>query len=269
MIDIISLGAGVQSSTMALMAAHGEFDMPTCAIFADTQAEPNNVYTHLDWLEKQLPYPVYPVTAGSLKYEILAATQGKQRMDARPPFFVSTGGMLRRQCTQDYKLTPIQKKVRELLGMAPRQRKFKERARLWIGISLDEISRMKLSRVSYIENVWPLVEKRMTRSDCIAWVTKKGYAIPPKSSCTFCPYHDNQTWRVMKMNHPESFSESVLIDEAIRNGVKDRKNGKSLSTTKWFVHRSLKPLKEIDFRSAEELGQLNLFENECEGMCGV
>ena len=39
-IHIISLGAGVQSSTMALMAACGEITpMPQCAIFADTQAE--------------------------------------------------------------------------------------------------------------------------------------------------------------------------------------------------------------------------------------
>lgn len=33
----LSLGAGVQSTTMALMAAHGEIGpMPDCAIFADT-----------------------------------------------------------------------------------------------------------------------------------------------------------------------------------------------------------------------------------------
>lgn len=36
--NIISLGAGVQSSTMALMEKHGEITpMPDCAIFADTQ----------------------------------------------------------------------------------------------------------------------------------------------------------------------------------------------------------------------------------------
>jgi len=33
----LSLGAGVQSTTLALMAAHGEVGpMPDCAIFADT-----------------------------------------------------------------------------------------------------------------------------------------------------------------------------------------------------------------------------------------
>lgn len=67
-IHIISLGAGVQSSTMALMAATGEIElMPTAAIFADTQAEPGSVYRWLDWLEKQLPFPVYRVTQGSLE----------------------------------------------------------------------------------------------------------------------------------------------------------------------------------------------------------
>ena len=65
---ILSLGAGVQSSTLALMAAKGEVGpMPMAAIFSDTQAEPKEVYDWLDWLEKQLPYPVYRVTAGNLE----------------------------------------------------------------------------------------------------------------------------------------------------------------------------------------------------------
>ena len=43
-IHVLSLGAGVQSSTLALMAAAGEVTpMPTAAIFADTQAEPARV----------------------------------------------------------------------------------------------------------------------------------------------------------------------------------------------------------------------------------
>jgi len=62
---VISLGAGVQSSTMALMAAHGEIHpMPDCAVFADTQVEPQSVYRWLDWLEKQLPFPVHGSQGG-------------------------------------------------------------------------------------------------------------------------------------------------------------------------------------------------------------
>ena len=56
---VISLGAGVQSSTMALMAANGELPKPDCAIFADTGNEPKAVYTYLDFLKKILPYPIY------------------------------------------------------------------------------------------------------------------------------------------------------------------------------------------------------------------
>jgi len=53
---------------MALMAAHDEIaPMPVAAIFADTQAEPKAVYEWLDWLEKQLPFPIHRVTAGKLE----------------------------------------------------------------------------------------------------------------------------------------------------------------------------------------------------------
>jgi hypothetical protein len=67
-LNILSLGAGVQSTTLALMAAHGEIGpMPDCAIFADTQAEPGHVYRHLEWMRSPnvLPYPVHIVTQGN------------------------------------------------------------------------------------------------------------------------------------------------------------------------------------------------------------
>ena len=52
---VLSLGAGVQSTTLALMAAHGEIGpMPDCAIFADTGWEPNAVYEHLAWLDRRM-----------------------------------------------------------------------------------------------------------------------------------------------------------------------------------------------------------------------
>ena len=267
--NIISLGAGVQSSTMALMAAHGEITpMPDAAIFADTQAEPKAVYEWLDRLEKLLPFTVYRVTAGNLKREILEAMSGgAQRMDARPPFFTLSGGMLRRQCTQDYKLLPIQKKVRELIGLKFRQRGPKSPiVSQWIGISTDEIHRVKDSRFSYVEHRWPLIEEKMSRGDCVSWLKHHGFSTPVKSACTFCPYHNESLWRDMKLNDPESFADAVAVDEAIRPGMAGPRRPKH---DQWFVHASRKPLADVDFRTAEEAGQLNMFINECEGMCGV
>lgn len=279
MLHIISLGAGVQSSTMALMAARGEITpMPDAAIFADTQSEPSSVYRHLDWIETQLPFPVHRVTAGSLREQIQLAVIGEGRIDARPPFFVSGGGMLNRQCTQDFKILPITKKVRELVGLKPRQRWPNEQlVTQWIGISLDEVIRVKPAmqrrkvngKPDYvphptITNRWPLIERRISRGECLQWMAKNGYPKPPKSACTFCPYHDDVMWRDMKVNDPESWAEAVGIDKVIRNGVQHQ-NTKG----QWFLHRSLQPLADVDLRNAEDHGQVDAFGNECEGMCGV
>ena len=36
-----------------------------------------------------------------------------------------------------------------------------------------------------------------------------------------------------------------------------------------YMHSSRKPLAEVDLSTAEDHGQIDLFNNECEGMCGV
>lgn len=272
MLNVISLGAGVQSSTMALMAMHGEITpMPDCAIFADTQSEPSAVYRYLDWLGTQLPFPVHRVTAGSLRDEIWRATRGEQRIDGRPPFFLSSGGMLKRQCTQDYKLIPIQRKLRALIGLRPRQHGPKDmRAIVWIGISIDEATRMKPSRHTWIQHRFPLIEVEWSRRQCQRWLRQHNYPVPVKSACTFCPYHSNATWAALQRDDPAAFAAAVRVDTAIRGGVKDRTNGKPLSKAQWYLHRSLQPLDQVDFTAKKgDKRQLNMFENECEGMCGV
>src|SRR5690606_3623733 len=76
---VLSLGAGVQSTALALMAAHGEFEhAPDCAIFADTGWEPRDVYEHLDRLERELPFPMYRVSAGNIRKDALASKNGKR-----------------------------------------------------------------------------------------------------------------------------------------------------------------------------------------------
>lgn len=267
MITVLSLGAGVQSSTLALMAAKGEITpMPDCAIFADTGAEPKAVYEYLDWLEKQLPFPVHRVMKGDgLVHGILSSAESGKRT-ANPPFFADTangGGILRRKCTTEFKIEPIIKKVRDLMGLAKGERAKKGiQVIQYIGISTDEATRMKPSHEKYIQHRWPLIELGMNRNDCLRWIEKNGYKRPGKSACTFCPYHDDSLWRDMKLNDPDSFAEAVKIDKKIREGL-------SGTREKLYVHRSMKPLDEIDFRNAEDMGQYRMFNDECEGMCGT
>jgi len=268
-LTVISLGAGVQSSVMALMAAHGEITpMPDYAIFADTQSEPKHVYEWLDWLETQLPFPILRVTAGNLRDDLIASAKTGSRVP-NPPVFMKTEageGMLFRYCTTDYKIKPIYQKLRELIGLKPRQRAPKEVViEQWIGISQDEIQRMKMSRDKWVENRWPLLEKRMSRLHCLEWMRDHGYnELPKKSACTFCPYHDNKTWQEMKQNDPVSWQDAVAVDEAIRGGINNTDEGNTV-----FLHRSRVPLAEVDLTDAHEDQQAFSFMDECDGMCGV
>lgn len=263
-IHIISLGAGVQSSTMALMATAGEITpMPVAAIFADTQAEPKSVYVWLDWLEKQLPFPVHRVTRGSLEEESTTVYQGesgKRWMRLSPPAFMfengKAGGPLMRQCTRDSKIRPINKEITRLRG--------KGEAISWIGISSDEVLRMKPSRFNHVTHRWPLIELRISRSGCIKWMLEHGFPTPPRSACVFCPYHNDAEWAKLKSQNGE-FARAVAYEKKLQEAYAKNSSFRGVP----FLHSSGKPLSEVDFSTEEERGQLNMFNNECEGMCGV
>lgn len=269
-IHIISLGAGVQSSTMSLMAAVGEITpMPVAAIFADTQAEPKSVYVWLDWLEKQLPFPVIRVTQGNLEKETLVQHNRKDGLgqwvrSGIPHYSINsdgTDGHGPRQCTQDYKLAPLQREQRRII----KERGLKH-AISWIGISLDEASRMKPARVQYLTNRWPLIELEITRRDCLKWMQDHNFPTPPRSACVFCPYHNDREWRRLKTEEPAEFARAVAFEKAYQQARLETVSAKGF---KPFLHAKRIPLSEVDFSTEEERGQLNMFNNECEGMCGV
>lgn len=274
MLNIISLGAGVQSSTIALMAAHGEIVMPDCAIFADTGAEPKSVYLWLDWLEAKLPYPVYRVSKGDLASDELRIVRskksGKLYLKGSIPAFVSKPdggkGLLGRKCTSDYKIIPIQKKVRELTGVK-RQGKGVVAAIMSIGISTDEAHRMKPSRVDYIKNTYPLIEVGMSRQDCIDWMRAKGYPEPPRSACRFCPFHSDEEWLRLKTDEPDEFALVKRFEADLQDAARCQEVLRGIP----FLHSKCVPIGEVQFVPKETGShtQLSMFGNECEGMCGV
>jgi hypothetical protein len=246
------------------MAAKGKIGpMPDCAIFADTGWEPQPVYEHLARLTKALPFPVHVVSAGNIRDHILRSATVTGGRSASVPWFTANGGMGPRQCTREFKVEPIEKKQRELLGYAPRKRIPAKSSEVWIGISTDEAIRMKPARNAWQVNRWPLIERRISRRDCIAWLAEQGWSAP-KSSCIGCPYHSDAQWRELRDDNPDGWADAVTVDEALRKGGTARG-----MRHHQFMHRSLVPLSQADLRTHEELGQPDLFLNECEGMCGV
>ena len=268
MTDILSLGAGVQSSTLALMAKHGELPgyHVDAAIFADTQDEPTSVYRWLEWLKKQLPFPVHVVTAGSLSEATLrkrtSRKTGKDYMKRFIPGFANIAGkprLLPRKCTFDFKLVPIRKAKRKIAAV-PRGCK-KVLVRTLIGISIDEAHRMKPSGEPWSVNCYPLVEFKMSRTDCFRWMEKRGYPQPPRSACVYCPFHSDKEWMRLKNDEPEAFRKAVEFERAFQAN----RHNQGLEH-KEYLHSSLVPLDQVKFRHER---QTNLFGNECEGMCGV
>ncbi len=240
-----------------------------------------------------LPFPVHIVSAGNIREQLIAAGQGNRW--ASIPAFAKTVtpagadvpvfdendegelieiatrrttsetvsiGMIRRQCTTDYKIVPIRRKVRELADLTRKRSPSFPVVECWIGISTDEIVRAKPSFEAWQIKRFPLIEKRMSRRDCLAWLRRHDYPDPPKSACIGCPFHSNAMWRSMRERDAEAWEDAVEVDRALRIGLRSIRG-------EVYLHRSCVPLDDVDLSTATDRGQLDLWPNECEGMCGI
>ena len=263
-VHVISLGAGVQSSVMYLLAEMGELTpRPDEAIFADTQWEPDDVYRHLEWLESVSDtIPIERVTAGNIRENEMRGVNATGHRFTTMPLFTKPKGMGLRNCTYQYKLRPIRNRVKQLMGYDAGERVVPRphvQAVSWLGITVDEAQRMKKPRSKWWDNRYPLVELGWSRQDCLAWFAEHfPHRQLPRSACVACPYRSTAEWRAIRAD-PKMWKDAVEFDRAIRHAG-DHES---------FVHQSRKPLEEVDLRTAEEAGQTSLWGNECEGMCGV
>ena len=268
---VLSLGAGVQSSCLALMADREEFGLerPDIAIFADTGWEPPAVYEHLEWLKSQLSYEVVTVSSGNIRDNILEGQMPDGSKFLGIPAFLTnedgSKGMLNRQCTTHYKTNPIQAYLRERLGLQRgRRAPVGVQVEMWLGISIDEALRQKADREEWVTKRYPLIERGFSRAQLYNWFQENYPGRPlPTSSCIGCPYHKDSVWKHLKESDPESFRDAVFVDEALRKVPAIRGTVKGQA----FLHRSRVPLAEVDFTEAQNYEDLML--EECEGVCGI
>ena len=263
--QVLSLGAGVQSSTLLLMSALGELPPLDHAVFADTGWEPRAVYEWLDRIEpvaRDAGIEVIRCSAGSLRDAAWKAV--RERGFIGMPLHCRRKGtgrhaMLRRQCTREYKVAPVHEALRRrVMGLpwhawAPSEPVID----LWLGISTDEAWRVRPSRVRWLEHRHPLVDRGMSRADCIEWLRGRGFDDPPKSSCVCCPYRTAASWADMARRAPDEFAEAVAFDEAIRYLRDDGT---------LFLDNSLRPLPVV-VEDAD--GDPRAFGAECTGFCGL
>lgn len=280
---ILNLGAGVQSTALALMSHKGEIQKFTVAIFADVGDEPDEVYRHLEWLTKEVS-PSFPVLVRSkgvkLSESLVSGINGLQRCASIPAFTAENesnpSGLVRRQCTSEFKVAVVEKAIRnDILGLKKAQRWPKGRiVHQYFGLSFDEGRRVSRVQARMIDSGhshahFPLYDLQMTRKDCERWLEK--YMLPhkvPRSACVFCPYKSNEEWRRLRDNDPEGWKKAVAVDRSIRD--KDSVCCRGLKS-KLYLHRSCVPLDQADIEEPQTpYDQYKFsFVNDCEGMCGL
>lgn len=282
MLRILNLGAGVQSTTLYLWGLDGQLKIDL-AIFADTGDEPEAVYRHLDFLLSLNGPPIEIVKAcnNSLGDNLIAgmnATGQKNDRHVSIPTFLSIGdgaapAFGRRQCTAEYKIRPIDQRVRELCGLEKGQRCKQQLAVQIMGLSFDEPKRVanvkgRFESVAWSKPEFPLFDEYMTRADCVEYLRKRlpNYEVP-RSACVYCPFHSDAEWAAIKAS-PNDWARAVEIDNAIRD--KTSVCNQHTRATQ-YLHRSCLPLVEIDFKPKADDPQkkLNFSTFDCEGMCGV
>ena len=185
MLTVMSLGWGVQSWTLAAMSALDDLPLVDFAIHANTTWEHQATYQFAaQWTPWLGEHGVKVVTVSDAHQAARVTTETTDI----PAFTLSEEdgihGQLRRQCTSRWKIQPIRRFITQELrrrGLAKRPGIVEQ----WIGISLDEVERVKDSDVKYITNRFPLLDKLMGRADCATWLNKHGLPIPPKSACVF------------------------------------------------------------------------------------
>lgn len=283
----LSLGAGVQSSVLALLLDKHRtggsyrldklgYDRPDIAIFADTKWEPRYIYKHLEWLQGELSLPVEILSEGDLSKNLpKGLTCSGNRFVDVPLYTVNEDGgkgRLVRQCTNHYKIKPITRRIRKLAGgKAGRPFPRDVTVEMLLGLSIDEASRIKPSREKWIKHRYPLIELGMSRDDCIAWFEEHypGRHLP-RSACVICPFRSDAHWLEMKKHDPDSFEEAVRFDRSLRRHGR-RHPVRRILSGRPYLHKSRTPLDSavVTFEAKVPPVTINHFQEECEGLCGV
>jgi hypothetical protein len=237
-----SNGGGTQSACIASLICEGRLPKPDFAAIADTEREDRLVWEYQESVIvpnlRNIGVEVVRVPKGRYPGEdVWQERKNTELPRVLLPVFVDTkndgGGRLTTICSQEWK----QRIMRSWL----REQGVKE-CTAWLGMSLDEVHRLKESGLKWYTHHWPLCfDVPMRKGECIRYVTEHiGWPEPPGSSCWMCPNHTDGKWRNIKERTPEQFEMACKFDEEMRQRRPD-----------FYLHRSLKPLRDVNFENTQ------------------
>ena len=240
-LKVTAYGGGVQSTALLVLAAQGELDITTF-LFANVGDDSEHPATLQYVREVAMPYAhAHGIYISELHYtgkngeqETLYehVTKSTQTLEIIP-VYLQSGQPGIRACTSTWKIGVIAKWLRAHGATA------KAPATVALGISLDEYQRMKDSASPISINRWPLIERRLSRKDCVGIIQRAGLPVPRKSACFFCPFTRIKRWHEMADKEPELFARAAKMETIIN----DHRHARGKDDA--FLTRKLVPLERV------------------------
>lgn len=206
-----SSGGGVQSAAIAALIVQGHI-RPDLAVIVDTEREQSTTWQYMDEVIApalaSVGVTLHRVRKSDFEPRDLYGGSGGDTLLV-PAFTNQSGdiGKLSNYCSSYWKREVV-KRWANTQGV--------QAVDNWLGISTDEMGRMANGRGQKWRNVFPLIERRMNRGDCIALVQRMGWPAAPRSSCYHCPNHTQEEWRDIRENKPADWREAVRLDRKMR-----------------------------------------------------
>lgn len=231
---ILSFGAGMQSTALALMSCEKALDNPRrypevpiydAVIFCDLGLEPGWVKRQVEFTRRACEKAGIPLyVLNTPLYQDFMRNFGSRRTVSIPWWTLMEDGhkaKMPRNCTIDYKIEAVSKFVRwTLLGYRKGQRLRPEDAKvheMHMGFSAEEKRRCKVSPNPMFHNKYPLVEMRLTRANNYRYILEKWGLDTKASACAFCPFHRNYFYQYIKETEPETYAAVIGLDNLLRD----------------------------------------------------
>jgi len=246
MASVWSCGGGTQSAAIAALIVRGDLPNPDLAVIADTGREASETWRFVDHVLRPMLLNVgvrlhrIPHTYATV--DLFSGADGKIIVI---PMHSAQGGILPKYCSNEWKTRVVDRFVREQ-GLTD--------GKILIGFSTDEMQRMRRHdpKASW-NHSYPLVERRMSRGDCVALAEATFFRTPPRSSCWMCPYRTDSEWLHLSKTDPRDFQASINLEKYLRRYDADA-----------YLHKSKQPLDEVEFNET----QTDMFQDQCaSGMC--
>jgi len=206
---IWSYGGGTQTAAIAVLILQGKLPRPDVVVMADTGREIASTWVYLD----EIVSPALASIGLSVQvasHELATVDIYAHNGDLLLPAYTSQkdGGKLPTFCSNEWKKHVIRRWLRA--------NDYND-VDVWLGISTDEIERMKPSGLNWYRHVYPLIEMiPTTRAQCSALVETFGWPTPPKSRCWMCPNQSLQMWSEMRRTQPQEFAKAVQLEAELQ-----------------------------------------------------